>query len=255
MLQGYRKYLSILLILVVLLFWEGLGYLNGSLELFISSPRNVAFYIIENPQRLLKDFFTTGIESVLGLLFAFVLAFTFFLVGKFIPILYDTFHPIIIAFQVVPLVTLAPFFLILFGVGLESKVAMAALISFFPIYLSLVAGFRNMPREFLDLLNVLNASKKNMIKALLPLTYPSLFSGIRVASTLAIIGAIVSEFTGAREGLGKNLFVSALQLEPELLMSSLFLSAFLGHLLFFLINRLERKFGFWYHHNSGFKYE
>lgn len=75
---------------------------------------------------------------------------------------------------------------------------------------------------------------------------PNIMTGLKIAATLAVIGAIVAEFNGAEIGLGKNLFLAAKRLEPELMMSSLFLSSLLGGLMYFIIYLIEHRFGKWY---------
>ncbi|MFY0606409.1 MAG: ABC transporter permease subunit [Cyclobacteriaceae bacterium] len=203
-------------------------------------------YFSNNILRLSKDFSVTFMESILGLMIAFLVAQILFFLGYISKSFYDFIYPIIVSLQVIPLVTLAPFFIILLGVNMESKIAMAALISFFPIYVNMINGFQNLPSALKNLLHILNASDLQSLRLLMPVIYPAMFSGLKIAATLAIIGSIVSEFTGAKEGLGKNLYVSALQLEPELLVCSLILSAVAGHLLFFLIRLIEMKLGYWY---------
>lgn len=79
-----------------------------------------------------------------------------------------------------------------------------------------------------------------------PLALPNIMSGLKIATTLAVIGAIVAEFNGADVGLGKNLFLAAKRLEPELMMTSLILSSLLGGGLYISIVLIEKKIGKWY---------
>ena len=74
-----------------------------------------------------------------------------------------------------------------------------------------------------------------------PLSLPSILAGLKISATLSVIGAIVAEFTGAKVGLGKNLFISAIRLEPDLMMSSLILSSLIGLFLFLTMRVLEKR--------------
>jgi NitT/TauT family transport system permease protein len=98
---------------------------------------------------------------------------------------------------------------------------------------------------------IYNASKTQIIyRVYFPLSTPHIISGLKIAATLAVIGAIVAEFNGTEIGLGKNLFLAAKRLEPELMMSSLILSSVLGGSLYALIYFLELRIGKWYLKND-----
>ncbi len=147
----------------------------------------------------------------------------------------------------VPLIVLAPFFIILLGLGIASKVAMSALLCFFPVFVNFAQGYQGISSNIHDLLVINNAGKWASIRRVyFPLSLPSIFAGLKVSTTLSVIGAIVAEFTGAESGLGKNLFLAAKRLEPELMMTSLLLSAVLGGSMFLLIRLLEQRIGYWY---------
>jgi NitT/TauT family transport system permease protein len=143
--------------------------------------------------------------------------------------------------QVVPLIVLAPFFIILFGIGLPSKIAMASLMCFFPVFINFARGYNSISENIHDFLDINNASIWHRIQHVyFPLSLPNIVAGLKISATLAVIGSIVAEFNGAEVGLGKNLFLSAKRLEPELMMSSLILSSILGFLLYGIILIIER---------------
>jgi len=152
--------------------------------------------------------------------------------------------------QVVPVIVLAPFFVVIFGVGIYSKIIMAMIISFFPIYINFFQGYKGISKSIHDLAYINNLSIREMIQHIyIPLSLPSIMSGLKVGATLAVIGAIVAEFTGAKYGIGKNLFMSSIRLDPDLMMSSLFFAMFLGLMLFGIIKLIERHIGSWYVNN------
>src|SRR5690606_37333661 len=135
----------------------------------------------------------------------------------YFPKLMDFVLPIMVTSQVIPLIVLAPFFIILMGIGLGSKIAMAALMCFFPIFVNFAQGFKAINPNIHELMHIYNADTWTRIRQVyFPLSMPSIMAGLKISATLAVIGAIVAEFAGAEVGLGRNLFISALRLEPEM---------------------------------------
>lgn len=236
-----NKIIYIILIITLLVVWQYYGQTNNVVRLLISSPSNIIEYFGEAYPNLLKATGITLLEAVLGLLIATVFSFTTMILCFYFPKFLNFVMPIMIGSQVVPLIVLAPFFIILLGIGLSSKIAMAALISFFPIFVNFGTGVNSIPKEILEFAHINKTSTWRKIKNIyFPLSLPNIFAGLKIAATLSVIGAIVAEFTGAKIGLGKNLFLSAKRLEPELMMSSLLLSTLLGAVMFGTIILLEK---------------
>lgn len=239
--------LYIVLGLLLLLLWQFFGSTNQTIRLLLSSPSLVAQYFSENTSDLLMAAKITLIEALCGLLIATVFSFAVMILCFYSPKLMEFVLPLMITSQVIPIIVLAPFFIILFGNGLSSKIAMATVISFFPIFINFAQGYKAISTNIHELFYIYNASLSFRIKNVyFPLAMPSIMSGLKISATLATIGAIVAEFTGAEIGLGKNLFLSAIRLEPEMMMASLILSALCGGLLFGIIRLLEKNLGKWY---------
>ena len=242
-----NKILYIVLSVVLLAAWQYFGSTSQTVRLLLSSPSLVADYFGQNHTALLQATQTTLIEAVAGLLIATVFSFGVMILCFYFPKLMDFVLPIMVTSQVIPLIVLAPFFIILMGIGLGSKIAMAALMCFFPIFVNFAQGYKAINQNIHELMHIYNAGTWTRVKQVyFPLAMPSIMAGLKISATLAVIGAIVAEFTGAEMGLGKNLFISAIRLEPDLMMTSLILSTIIGLGLFFLIKLLEKKFGQWY---------
>jgi NitT/TauT family transport system permease protein len=185
---------------------------------------------------------TTVIESSIGLLIAVAFSFGMMILCFYFPKLMDFILPIMVTSQVIPLIVLAPFFIILMGIGISSKIAMAALMCFFPVFVNFAQGYKSISQNIHELMHIYNASTWTRIKTVyFPLSLPSIIAGLKVSATLSVIGAIVAEFSGAEVGLGRNLYISALRLEPEMMMASLFLSALLGIVFYGIIKLIEDK--------------
>lgn len=241
-----NKVLYIFIVIVLLSFWQYFGSTNNTVRLLLSSPSLVLDYFTDNFSELTQATLITFIEAFVGLLIATFFSFSVMFLCFYFPKLMDFVLPIMVASQVIPLIVLAPFFIILLGIGLESKIAMAALMCFFPIFLNFVQGYKSISQDVHDLLHIYNANIFSRIKNVyFPLAMPNIMTGLKISSTLAVIGAIVAEFTGSTQGLGKNLFLSAIRLEPDLMMSSLVLSTLLGAVIFGSIYFIEKRLARW----------
>lgn len=241
-----KLYIYILLIIVVIIFWQIISS-NPIVSLFISSPSKIISFLSDYYSSILQATLITFYESAFGLLIAITFAFAVLLICFYIPSLMDFVLPIIVTSQVIPLITLAPLFILIFGIGVTAKIMMAALLCFFPIFVNFATGVKLIPRNILDLMKIYNASETQKIfKVYFPLALPNIMSGIKIASTLSVIGAIVGEFNGSEYGLGKNLFLAAKRLEPELMMTSLIFSSLLGGLMYYSITIIEKIIGKWY---------
>jgi NitT/TauT family transport system permease protein len=242
-----RKWTLYTLLSVLLLgAWQYSGSRSQTVRLLVSSPTLVAEYLADNAGDLLRATYTTLVEAAAGLTIAAAFSFATMIACLYRPRLMDFIMPLMVTSQVIPLIVLAPFFIILLGAGLSSKIAMAALICFFPIFVNFAHGYKSISSNIHDLMHIYDARTGFRIRHVyLPLSMSSIMAGLKVSATLAVIGAIVAEFSGAEVGLGKNLFVSALRLEPELMMASLFLSASIGGLLFGVIKLAEKRLVYW----------
>ena len=191
---------------VMMVVWEILGRLDfEALRYVLPSPEAVAAALYEDfsSGTLWKHIAITMEEVFWGVLIAVVAAL---LIGVMIgrsELLERTFYPIIVFFQAVPKVALAPVWLIVFGFGIGSKVALAAMVGFFPMLVGVIVGMSAMRREEVELMRSFKATQWQIFtKVQLPRAVPSIFGGLEVGLLFALIGAVVGEFVGARAGLG-----------------------------------------------------
>lgn len=242
-----RRYIYIIAIAVLVVIWEISGRNSNTVKLFVSTPLISIYYFIDNAKLLLSATWVTFIESFGGLCIAAFFSFFVMVIGLCNKKILDTIMPVMIVSQVIPIITLAPLIILIFGIGIKAKVIVPALMCFFPIFVNFNNGIRSIPQEILYLLKVYNASTKfKILHVYFPLSMPNIMTGLKVSSLLSVIGAIVGEFNGADIGLGKNLYLAAKRLEPELMINSLFLSAIIGFLLYGTVVLLENLFGRWY---------
>lgn len=145
-------------------------------------------------------------------------------------------YPILIALQSVPKVALAPILLVWLGTGLESKLAIAWLVAFFPIVVDTAAGLQSTPPPLIELARSLKASGWQIfIKVKMPAALPFILTGSKVAVTLAVIGAVIGEFVGSSAGLGYLLMTATSQLDTPLAFAALFALALLGMVVYMAV--------------------
>ncbi|GAB4562916.1 MAG: ABC transporter permease [Anaerolineae bacterium] len=148
--------------------------------------------------------------------------------------------PYIVASQSIPVVAIAPLLLIWFGFGLLPKVLICALTIFFPMLVNTIVGIRSVEPDLIALMRSLRASRWQMFKYLeVPAALPVLFGGLKVAVTLAVIGAVVGEFVGSDRGLGFLLNLARGILDTPLLFVALFTLVFIALSLYLLVSWLE----------------
>ena len=206
----------------------------------LPSPTDIAQTFIDEFPKLVRHGWVTTYEMLGGYALA---------VGIAIPLAvaitsskrFDEFvMPTMLFFQVVPKVAIAPLFLVWFGVGTTPKVLVAFLISFFPIVIDAAVGLRSMSPEMTDLARSMGASRLQVFAQFrLPTSLPYLFSGLKVAATLAIAGAVVGEFVGADKGLGYLLLTTNSNMETSLMFATIVALTIIGLAFFYSVEFLE----------------
>jgi NitT/TauT family transport system permease protein len=245
---GIKKFLfRAIAMTLLLILWEYSCSNSIKVKLLISCPSLIFKYVQVNYYNIIVATYTTFLESVVGLLLAILLSLSTMTICFVYPRLLRLVLPAFVTIQVVPLIALAPLLIMLLGIGYMSKIVMVVLISFFPLFMNFKDGFQRISKSVHELLFIYSASLAFRIARIyFPLSMPYIFTGLKTSATLSVIGAIVAEFNGADYGLGRNLFLAAKRLDPELMMVSLILTTTMGGFLYFIMWRAEHIFGYWY---------
>jgi NitT/TauT family transport system permease protein len=155
-------------------------------------------------------------------------------------------QPILIAVESMPKIALAPLIIVWFGYGAGSKIVLVTAIGFFPVFISTVAGLRAAETGRLDVLRALGAGRGQLFRLVaLPSALPHIFAGINVAVVLALLGTIVGEFMGAKEGMGTLILYANGNLDTAQVFSILLVLAALGLSLHWSVGVLRRRLLFW----------
>ena len=217
----------------------------------LPTPGLVFQAMLEKRELLLSEGWITLKETLYGFALAFVLGVPLAVLVTNSSTLNLMFYPLLIALQSVPKVALAPVLLVWLGTGIESKLAIAWLVAFFPIVVDTAAGLRSTPRELLELARSLRATPTQIFfKVQFPAALPFVVSGAKVAVTLAVIGAVIGEVVGSYEGLGNLLMSASSQINAPLAFASLFALAALGMLAYLVVAVIERLLAPWLPHTE-----
>lgn len=239
--SGFLKRLTPLAgIVVFLAIWQAGVVAYDVPSYLLPTPTQIARTFVDEFPRILWHGWITTYEMLLGYGLAVAIAVPLAVAITSSKRFDEFVMPTILFFQVVPKVAVAPLFLVWFGVGVTPKILVAFLISFFPIVMDAAVGLRSMSPEMTDLARSMGATRMQIFKQFrLPTSLPYLFSGLKVAATLAIAGAVVGEFVGADKGLGYLLLVTNSNMETSLMFATIVALTIIGLTFFYAVERLE----------------
>ncbi|MGW2229235.1 ABC transporter permease [Streptomyces formicae] len=207
----------------------------------VPSPGATFDVIVDKPDYLWQHSWVTTYETLIG----FVIAVGVGIVSAVLMVasttVEKTLYPILLFAQVVPKIAIAPLFVVWLGFGIAPKILIAVLIAFFPVVISMVTGLKAVDPEMLQLSATMGARPwQTFLKIRFPASLPHLFSGLKVAVTLAVTGAVVGEFVGANEGLGYVILQANGNLDTPMLFAGLLVMSLIGVFLFVLVEIAEK---------------
>jgi NitT/TauT family transport system permease protein len=242
-----QRALGLLPGLAILLFWQ---WASGRLikEIYVSKPTAVAsrLYELFSSGEIYPHLLTTGQELVLGYAIGVLGGVTGgYALGRS-PRLARIFEPYVMAFYGVPKIALAPLFIIWFGIGIGSKVALAAIMVFFLVFYNVFSGVRSVDRELVNLTLVMGANQRQLTwHVYLPAAAPFILLGMRMAIPYSVIGVIVGEFTSSTQGLGLFIHEASATYDPAGVFAGIIILLGFVMAASFLADRLERRLLRW----------
>lgn len=223
--------------IVLLALWEAGTRLGDVPAYMLPPPSRVAIALAENAALLLANAGITLLEILLGLLTGTLLGCLSGLALAHFAGARRVLLPVLVVSQAIPVFALAPVLVLWLGFGLASKIAMAALVIYFPIASAFYDGLRRTEPGWLELARTMSARPLAILLQIrLPAALPALASGLRVAAAVAPIGAIIGEWVGASAGLGYLMTLSMGRAQTDLAFAALALLAVLGLFLFYAID-------------------
>jgi putative hydroxymethylpyrimidine transport system permease protein len=236
-----RWLLAALLLGLFVLAWQGVASLESVDDLLVASPVETAEALYDEFGLLSDNALVTLVEVLLGLAVAVPLGVILAVGMHLVRPLRDAAYPLLVASQAIPIVVLAPIFVLAFGFGIGPKIAIVTLICFLPVTVNLLDGLRSVPPELLKLMRSLGASRLRSLRSVeLPAALPYLFSGLKIAATVSVIGAVFGEWAGADEGLGRIVLLANNQLETPRVYAGTVLLTLMAVGLFLAVVAAER---------------
>jgi NitT/TauT family transport system permease protein len=231
--------------LVALVAILGLWYLAIALfdirSFLVPMPHVVAQEFVVNSEILLQNGWVTMVEALGGLGLSILIGVILAVLIAEIPPFSRGIMPWLVMSQAVPKVAIAPLFVIWFGFDLTPKIVVAFFIAFFPIVISTASGLRSVAPEEIDLFRTISRRRWPLYQHLkIPRALPQFFDGVKVGTTLALIGAVVGEFISAQEGLGYMVLIANRNLQTPLMFAVFVALSIIGIVLFYLVVLVER---------------
>ena len=222
--------------LIIVLAWHYYVVLFHVPIVVLPTPMQVLQAMVTESKALLEEGWVTALECIYGFALAMAIGIPIAVTMTYSRIANQMFYPLLVASQSIPKVAIAPILMVWFCTGLQSKLAMAFVIAFFPVVVDTATGLRSTSPELLELARSLQCSRlQTFFKIQLPSALPSIFSGAKIAVTLAVIGAVIGEFIGSNEGLGNLLLTANSQLNTPLVWAALIVLSALGMVLYGIV--------------------
>jgi ABC-type nitrate/sulfonate/bicarbonate transport system permease component len=243
---------ALVLLVVLLALWQLYVRASQISPHLLPAPTDIVLALINNWDVISVNTVQTLLETVIGMAAATLFGLLMAIVLDISPLSRRAVYPLLVISQTIPIVALAPLFLIWMGFGPEPKIIVVILYSFFPIAVACADGLSAAEPEMLNLLRSMRASRWQILRLVrLPGAMPAFFSGLRIGVTYSMTGAIVGEFVGAYQGLGIYMETSANSGAIDLVFAAILVTAVISLLLFGLVSLIERIALPWYHGSNN----
>jgi ABC-type nitrate/sulfonate/bicarbonate transport system permease component len=236
-----RFVLSTTLLAAVIGVWAIVASTSLFDDLSLASPGQTLSSLDHDHSVLLDNAWVTLREVLIGMAIALVAGAGWAIFMHLVRPVRDAAYPLLVASQAIPIPVIAPLFVIAFDYGIGPKIAIVALVCFFPIVVNLADGLRSTPPELTKMMRSLGASRLMILRKVeLPSALPQLFTGLKIAATISVIGAVFGEAAGAENGLGYLVLLDNHDLQTPRAYAGTVLLALMGIALFALTALLER---------------
>jgi len=236
-----RRLLPLAAAILLIALWQGVVVYFGIRPFIAPSPLAVAYTLVDRFGILMQNLAPTAIEALLGFLLGNLAAITLATVFVHNKTVEEAFFPIVVLINTIPVVAKAPILVLLMGNGMEPKIAIAALICFFPTLVNMTRGLSAVNPQTLELMRVLSASHREIFwKLRVYNSLPYLFSALKIAASTSVIGAIVAEWIGTTTGIGALIIEATYKFDSPMLYATVIVGASFSVTFFFVITLIER---------------
>ena len=229
-------------ILVILAIWQTASGTGMVSKFLLPSPVDVVRAFVNDFPLLMANARVTILESFIGLLMGVVIGFLMAVLMDHFDKLYKAFYPLIVLTQTVPTVAIAPLLVLWFGYEMLPKVILIVIVTFFPITVSLLDGFRSADKDTISLMRSMGASKLQIFRYVkFPGSLSQFFAILRISASYAVVGAVISEWLGGFEGLGVYMIRVKKGFAFDKMFAVIFMISAISLLLMWAVNLLQKK--------------
>jgi ABC-type nitrate/sulfonate/bicarbonate transport system permease component len=226
--------------------WDWIADALDIQPFLVPAPSDIADSLWTDRELLAENAWVTIQEVVLGFAIAAVAGFAFAVLLHLSDVARRAFYPLLMASQTVPVIAIAPILVVWLGFGLGPKLVIIALVCFFPITVNMLDGLRAVDPELPRMMRTLDARRVQILRRVeVPSALPFLFSGLKIAAVISVIGAVFGEWSGAGEGLGHLILVAQSQLQTARVFAAVVWLSAIALAMFGALTLLERRVGWW----------
>ena len=226
--------------------WEIIVRVSKTPEYRLPAPSAIISEFFDSWDILLGHTSVTAYETILGFIIGAVAASLIAILIVSVKPLERILMPFAVISQTIPLVALAPLLAIWFGFGLAPKIILTVLVVFFPVLVNVIDGLKSVDPDLMEMMEGMNATKRQIfVKLRIPTAAPYFFTGLKISAAYAVMGAVISEWTGASKGLGIYMTRAMSSFKTAALFADIVIIAALSIVLFKLIGLLENKIITW----------
>ena len=232
---------AILAFVLLFVAWEFAVRVTGIKEYLLPPPSKVWTEFLKRFDPVMASAWVTTREIIAGYLVAIVVSIPLALWIAYSRFMENTLYPVIVLLQIIPKIAVAPLFIIWFGFGFTPKLLVVFLLSFFPIVVSSIAGFKSVDADIMDFARTTGASQwKMFLRIRLPQALPQIFTGLKVGAALAATAAVVAEFVASDKGLGYLLLQYNGNLDTPMVFATIILLSLIGLAVYYVVELIER---------------
>jgi NitT/TauT family transport system permease protein len=238
--------LPTLMFVALIAAWEACVRLFAIPEFLLPAPSAILNALVDQAPNVLQHTRSTMFTILAGFTASIIVGFPLAIAVASSPLLANALYPLLVLTQSVPKIAIAPLLVIVFGANEMPRIIVTFLVAFFPLVISIAAGLLAAPAELVELGRALKASwLQELFRIRLPSATPFVFSGLKMAITFSVIGAVVGEFVAAERGLGYLITSSTAFFRTPLAFGAVVLLSIIGIVLFQLVVIVERSFFSW----------
>jgi len=232
---------ALLLVVLLLALWQVATAVWRIQPWLLPSPSAIAGAAVDARGLLLPHIAQTTVETLVGFAAALLVGLALALVIDLSNTLRRAIYPLLVVSQTIPIIAIAPLLVIWFGYGLLPKVIVVGLVCFFPIVVSTADGLRSTDPDLIALLQSMGATRRQIFfKVRVPAALPGMFTGIKVAITYSVVGAIIGEWVGASRGLGVFMLRASNSFRTDWVFATIAVVSALSLLSFLAVVLIER---------------